>query len=62
MGDITVDHSKCDGCGECMSVCPNEVFEFNDDDKSVPANMDDCDDCCSCVESCPNEAITNSEC
>ena len=62
MANIVVDHSKCDGCGECISVCPQEVYEFNDDDKSEPVRMEDCDECCSCVESCPNEAITVDAC
>lgn len=62
MGEIIVDHDKCDGCGECISVCPQEVYELNDEGKSVPVNMDDCDECCSCVEGCPNEAITVDAC
>ncbi len=24
---ITVDSGKCDGCGECVSACPAEIFE-----------------------------------
>ena len=62
MANIVVDHDKCDGCGECVSVCPNDVFELNDEGKSEPVHAEDCDACCSCVESCPNEAITNDEC
>ncbi len=62
MGDITIDHEKCDGCAECLSVCPNDVFDLNDEGQSDAVNMDDCDDCCSCVEACPNEAIVNASC
>ncbi|MFO7968148.1 MAG: ferredoxin family protein [Archaeoglobaceae archaeon] len=62
MGDITIDHEKCDGCAECLSVCPNDVFDLNGEGQSDAVNVDDCDDCCSCVEACPNEAILNAAC
>jgi len=62
MVNIVVDHDKCDGCGECISVCPEDVFELNEEGKSVPVNMENCSVCCSCVESCPNEAISHDEC
>ncbi|AEA47938.1 4Fe-4S binding protein [Archaeoglobus veneficus] len=62
MVNIVVDHDKCDGCGECISVCPAEVYELNDEGKSVPVRADDCEQCCSCVESCPNGAITVEGC
>ncbi len=62
MVNIVVDHDKCDGCGECISVCPEDVFELNDEGKAEPVNMENCSVCCSCVESCPNEAISHDEC
>ena len=36
---ITIDTDKCDGCGECVSVCPHGVFEIilDDYDESVAA-------------------------
>ncbi|MFQ6137293.1 MAG: indolepyruvate ferredoxin oxidoreductase subunit alpha [Candidatus Hydrothermarchaeales archaeon] len=61
MVEIVVDHDKCDGCEECVDICPAEVFEINDD-KSVPVNIEECVECCSCVEVCPNEAITHDSC
>ncbi len=62
MGNVVVDQEKCDGCGECLAVCPEDVFDLNDDGKSEPVNMENCSDCCSCIETCPNEAITNDAC
>ncbi|MBW1795327.1 MAG: 4Fe-4S binding protein [Deltaproteobacteria bacterium] len=44
----TVDTDKCIGCGECVEVCPVEVFEL-------------CLGCESCVEVCEQEAITVEE-
>jgi len=29
---ITIDTSRCDGCGECVPVCPSKVFEVVPDD------------------------------
>ena len=54
---VSVDKSKCIGCGACVSVCP-EVFELGDDGKSF-AKKKDCDlDCCKeAGDVCPVEAI-----
>jgi NAD-dependent dihydropyrimidine dehydrogenase PreA subunit len=52
-----VDQDKCEGCEECVDVCPMEVFEMRDG-KSFPVNADDCEGCESCVEVCEAGAIT----
>ncbi|HIP25903.1 MAG TPA: ferredoxin family protein [Archaeoglobus profundus] len=62
MVEIRVDPEKCDGCGECIGVCPGEVFEIGEDGKSYPARPENCQECCSCVETCPNGAITVDVC
>ena len=56
----TVDEEKCEGCEECVDVCPVEVFEMVDG-KSDPVNMDECLGCETCIEVCPEEAITVTE-
>ncbi len=58
--DVTVDKEKCEGCEECVDVCPVEVFEMADD-KSSPVNADECLGCESCVEVCEPGAITIEE-
>jgi len=55
-----VDAEKCVGCGECVEVCPVDVYEIIDE-KSVPVNEDECLGCESCAEVCEHEAITVSE-
>ena len=58
--EVVVDQDKCEGCEECVDVCPVEVFEM-EDDKSVPVNADECLGCESCVEVCEPVAITVEE-
>ncbi len=50
------DTEKCTGCGICVSVCPQNVFELKDG-KSHVARPEDCVECMSCVENCPMKAI-----
>jgi len=57
---VVVDADKCEGCEECVDVCPVEVFEM-ENDKSVPVNADECLGCESCVEVCEPGAITVEE-
>ncbi len=58
--EVIVDADKCVGCGECVDVCPVQVYELQDG-KSEPVNSDECLGCESCVEVCENNAITVSE-
>lgn len=55
-----VDVEKCTGCGNCVEVCPVDVFEIQDD-KSVVVNADECLECESCIEACDQGAITLEE-
>ncbi len=58
--EVVVDQDKCIGCGECVDVCPADVYEMQDE-KSVPVNMEECLGCESCIEVCEQEAITVTE-
>jgi NAD-dependent dihydropyrimidine dehydrogenase PreA subunit len=55
-----VDIEKCIGWGECVDICPVNVYEIQDE-KSVPVNADECVGCESCIEVCEHEAITVTE-
>ncbi|MBW1780125.1 MAG: 4Fe-4S binding protein [Deltaproteobacteria bacterium] len=58
--EVVVDPEKCEGCEECIEVCPVDVYELVDD-KSVPVNAEECLGCESCIEVCEHEAITVTE-
>jgi len=60
MYQLTIDKEKCNGCGECVDICPAEVLEMKDG-KSEAVNIDECLGCESCVETCPESAITLTE-
>jgi NAD-dependent dihydropyrimidine dehydrogenase PreA subunit len=60
MYKIEVDEEKCIGCGECVDICPVDVYEMKDE-KSVPVNAEECIGCESCIEVCEQDAITVTE-
>lgn len=58
---ISIDYDKCNGSGECVTICPTNVYELVNE-KSVAVDVDACIECCACVENCPTEAIEHSSC
>jgi formate hydrogenlyase subunit 6/NADH:ubiquinone oxidoreductase subunit I len=57
---VTVEVEKCDGCEECVNICPNDVFQM-EAEKSDPHQTGECVYCESCLGVCPSEAIVISE-
>ena len=53
---IEIDYEKCKGHGNCVTECPAEVFDLEDDKATCPG-IDDCIECCACVEACPEGAL-----
>jgi NAD-dependent dihydropyrimidine dehydrogenase PreA subunit len=51
-----IDQEKCTGCGNCMEICPSEVYQM-EKDKSNPAHPEECIECWACVTQCPAESI-----
>ena len=51
-----VDPEKCNGCGNCVEICPSEVYEI-EEEKSNPNRPEDCIECWACVSQCPMESI-----
>jgi NAD-dependent dihydropyrimidine dehydrogenase PreA subunit len=57
---VTVDSGKCMGDGNCVEVCPVQVYELRDN-KAVPVNADEGPGCESCIGVCETGEITISE-
>ncbi len=57
---IAIEETKCQACGECVSICPVEIYKL-DGNRVVVGNTTDCSNCQSCVSVCASEAITITE-
>lgn len=55
---VTVDREKCNGCGNCVDVCPVQAITMTDMKAAI---NNDCVECGACVSLCPQGAITQSE-
>jgi NAD-dependent dihydropyrimidine dehydrogenase PreA subunit len=55
---ISVESEKCVGCGDCVEVCPQQVFALGEDGKSLRAFPERCMECGACRLNCPAEAIS----
>jgi len=51
-----VDQEKCSGCGNCVEICPSEVYQM-EEYKSSPVHPEECIECWACVTQCPAESI-----
>jgi NAD-dependent dihydropyrimidine dehydrogenase PreA subunit len=54
--EYNIDRSSCNGCGECIRVCPNDAIYFDTQGKAV-IDQSKCTKCAKCVVVCPNNAI-----
>ena len=53
---VDIDLDLCTGAGECVDVCPEDVYAIVDGKVTVP-NIADCSECAACDGVCPNDAI-----
>lgn len=56
---VYVDADRCDGCEECIKLCPTDVFEFTN--KAYPARPQNCLGCRSCEAVCKSKAVIITE-
>ena len=60
--ELEIDQQKCIGlseCGNCLRVCPVQIFGENGTrPMSIADNEDECTLCELCIEGCPPEAIS----
>jgi len=53
-----INNDKCIKCGNCVDVCPVDVyFDSDPDETPVVTYGEDCYFCASCFLECPTEAI-----
>ncbi len=57
---IVIDEQKCNVCGECIKICPVEIYKMEGERLGV-GNTDECSGCQSCISVCEPQAITLSE-
>ena len=64
MAKITVDETRCKGCGLCVSVCPRKIIVLSSEHLNAkgyyPAevvDMSKCIGCAMCATMCPDCAI-----
>ena len=57
---IVIDDQKCKVCGECVGICPVEIYKLENGKLSV-GHTDECSGCQSCVSVCESQAISISE-
>ncbi len=63
---IEIDEDKCTGCGECVKICPAEIYELDGQLASGRPRVQvgdtaDCTNCESCKSVCAPEDITITE-
>jgi NAD-dependent dihydropyrimidine dehydrogenase PreA subunit len=57
VSSLSLNSSRCTGCGMCLQVCPHAVFRLADR-KAVILDSDLCMECGACAMNCPRGAIT----
>lgn len=54
---LELDQGKCNGCGLCIEVCPQQVFTLNGKRSSI-TDRDACLECGACARNCAPGAIS----
>ena len=52
---IRINEELCDGCGDCVRICPNDVIQVVDGKARVVGDF--CTSCHSCESVCDKGAI-----
>lgn len=68
MQKLSFDPSKCGGAGECLAVCPNNVWVWREIDANIfgfkikkripyPEHQERCTLCGACIRICSTKAV-----
>lgn len=52
---LDIDSSKCNGCGKCADICPQQAIIISNNLASINSAL--CIQCEACLEICPADAI-----
>lgn len=52
-----ISSERCTSCNICVTVCPTNVFDVQDDGPPVIARQSDCQTCYMCEVWCPDDAL-----
>jgi len=52
---IEILPNKCDFCGTCVAVCPEDAIEIKEAEIKIDENL--CTNCSKCVWVCPIEVL-----
>ncbi len=55
--ELTYYTEHCNGCRRCEEICPQHVWEMNQEKRAVLSRLDDCTACRACLMQCPTDAI-----
>ncbi|MCD6538032.1 DNA-directed RNA polymerase subunit D [Candidatus Bathyarchaeota archaeon] len=55
MPEIQIDHQRCNGCGECVNICPKKILEKDEKGRIEVKNPLDCALCGDCMSVCPQD-------
>lgn len=56
---INIDEERCNGCGECVSICPLSAISLQDDKAFIDSVL--CNGCEACLSVCPLGAVLSIE-
>lgn len=52
-----IDEDECAGCRICISVCPYDAIEFDDEKKVARVQEAICEGCGACIAACPSATV-----
>jgi 2-oxoglutarate ferredoxin oxidoreductase subunit delta len=55
--EVLINREWCKGCGICVTFCPKDALELDNEDKAVWAHPENCIACGLCELRCPDLAI-----
>ncbi len=54
---LVLDPAACVGCGRCVEICPQGVWELGGEKRAVLSRPEDCTACRACLVQCPTGAV-----